>query len=232
MKMKFMLGLAAVSLLASCGGIKTDKIAIGTDTTGTVVAGSGVGGGALGIDGKGAPLSLSKDRILVQGVNSNVTIASGTFPDDTTPDTVNNISRLAEWGATQTMPLATLTPKQGGDCPANFSLSAVSFTLKVTDPANTTGVSATVGPFDLNFAKKATACDYDVTIANISGPAAISFVLAAQKATDFGKILTSGGTNTVTLTGTYTSDANISGPGASLQMKFGGSKQYIVATIL
>jgi hypothetical protein len=232
MKMKVMLGLAAVSLLASCGNIKTDKIAIGTDTTKSVVAGSNVGGGALGIDGKGAPLSLSKDRVLVQGLNENKVLADGTFEDDKTPDTVNNIGRLSEWGATQVMPLATLTPKTGGTCPASFALSAVSFTLKITDPSNTTGVSATVGPVNLNFTQKGTTCDYDVTIPKITGPAALSFVLAAQKAKDFGTILTTGGLNTVALTATYTSEADVSGEGASLQIKFGGSSAYIIATIL
>ena len=65
MKMKVMLGLAAVSLLASCGLIKTPQLVL-QDTKATVTPGSGVGGGALGIDGgKGAPMDLSKGNLVL-----------------------------------------------------------------------------------------------------------------------------------------------------------------------
>ncbi len=228
MKTKVMLGLAAVSLLASCGLIKTPQIAIGTDTTKSVVAGSGVGGGALGIDGKGAPLDLSKDRILLQGVNTNVAIAGGTFADDTSPDTLANIGRLDEWSATQTMPLATLAPGVLKSCPASFQLTSVAFTLKITDPANTTGVSHTVSFTAVDFTQKGTTCDYDI---KVNGQEAfVQFVLAAQQAKAFGTILTSGGVNTAALTGTYTAPASVET--GKLTIKFGGSKAYIVATVL
>ncbi len=228
MKTKLMLGLAAVSLLASCGLIKTPQIAIGADTTKSVVAGSGVGGGALGIDGKGAPLDLSKDRIVLQGVNSNVLIADGTFADDTSADTQANIGRLAEWGATQTMPLATLAPGLTKSCPASFQLTSVSFVLTIKDPTNTTGVSHTVSFSAVDFKQKGTTCDYDITV---NGQEAfVQFVLASQKATDFGKILTSGGINTAALTGNYTAPASVET--GKLTIKFGGSKAYIVANII
>jgi hypothetical protein len=230
MKTKLMLGLAAVSLLASCGLIKTPQIVL-QDTTKTVTPGSAVGGGALGIDGgKGAPLDLSKGGLVLQGTKTNVTIASGSFADLTNNDLISNLQRLSEWGATQTMPTATLS---GTDCAniATFSVTGISFTLKIADPANTTGVSQTVNVPNLNFTRIGTTCDYNATFATTGSPAAIAVSIAGQSLTTFGTIITSGGLNTVTLSGSYsTSDTNLTG--RNLVVNFGGSSSYIVATIL
>jgi hypothetical protein len=230
MKTKLMLGLAAVSLLASCGLIKTPEIKL-QDTTASVTPGSQVGGGALGIDGgKGAPLDLSKGGLVLQGAQTNVPVASGTFADVTNSDLLSNLAKLSEWGATQTMPTATLS---GTDCAniATFSVTGISFTLKVTDPANSTGVSQTINVPNLNFTRVGATCNYNATLTTTGSPAAIAIKIAGQALVTFGNIITSGGLNTVTLTSSYTtSDTNLTG--RNLVVNFGGSSSYIIATVL
>jgi hypothetical protein len=230
MKTKLMLGLAAVSLLASCGLIKTQEIKL-QDTTASVMPGSQVGGGALGIDGgKGAPLDLSKGGLVLQGTQSNVTVATGSFADVTNTDLISNLQRLSEWGATQTMPTASLS---GTDCAniASFGVTGISFTLKISDPANTTGVTQSVNVPNLNFTRVGTTCNYNATFATTGSPAAIAIKIAGQALATFGSIITSGGLNTVTLTSSYTtSDTNLTG--RNLVVNFGGSSSYIIATVL
>jgi hypothetical protein len=230
MKVKLMLGLAAVSLLASCGLIKTPQIVL-QDTTKTVTPGSEVGGGAFGIDGgKGAPLDLSKGGLVLQGVQTNKPIASGTFADLTNSDLLSNLQRLSEWGATQTMPTASLS---GTDCAniPSFSVTGISFTLKISDPANTAGVSQTVTVPNLNFTRIGTTCNYNATAATTGSPAAIAITIAGQALSTFGTIITSGGLNTAALTASYsTSDTNLNG--RNLTVNFGGSTSYIIATVL
>jgi hypothetical protein len=227
MKTNMMLSLVAISLLASCGQIKTPPISL-QDTKATVTPGSGVGGGALGIDGgKGAPLSLSRGGLTVQGVNPVTQVASGSFADLTQPDLLNNLSKLAEWGATQNMPTATLS---GTACPASFNVTDISFTVKVTDPANTTGVSKTVVIPQIGLAATAAgSCEYNASIG--AAVAAVNVSISGADLTTFGTIITSGGLNTVTLNAGYTTN-DPAVTGRTLVVNFGGSSSYIIANII
>ena len=227
MKMKVMLGLAAVSLLASCGLIKTPPIVL-QDTTKT--PNPTVGGGALGIDGKGAPLDLSKGGIALQGTKTGVVIASGSFADATDQQVKDNISRLAEWGYTQTMPTATLS---GTNCPASFAMTNVSFTATLSDAGGTAGAtrsaSATTGVASISFAaQSAGSCTYNATVNGAA--AAITGILIGADLTTLGQIITTGGANTASLTGTYTTPDTVAN--RTLTINFGGSSSYVIATIL
>jgi hypothetical protein len=234
MKAKLMLGLAGVALLASCGLIKTPPITI-QDTTKTVTPGSGSGGGALGIDGKGAPLSLVNKALVLQAANTNITISSGTFEDVTDQQVRDNVARLAEWGFTQTMPQASLS---GANCPASFSItgtasatSPASFTATISDSLNGTARSASttvnVGPIVFTAVSNGS-CDYNATVAGLA--ATLSGVLTGADLATLGAIITTGGTNTGTLKGTFNVPASVEG--RTLTLKFGGSSSYVVATIL
>jgi hypothetical protein len=227
MKMKVMLGLAAVSLLASCGLIKTPPIVL-QDTTKT--PNPTVGGGALGIDGKGAPLDLSRGGITLQGTKTGVVIASGTFADVTDTQVTNNITRLTEWGYTQTMPTATLS---GANCPASFAMTNVSFTATLSDAGGTGGVTRSAAattsvPLVSFAAQSAGSCTYNATVSGAA--AAITGVLLGTDLTTLGQIITTGGANTASLTGTYTTPDTVAG--RTLTINFGGSSSYVIATIL
>jgi hypothetical protein len=235
MKIKVMLGLAAVSLLASCGAIKTPQIEL-QNSKATVTPGSnGNGsGGALGIDGgKGAPLSLSKGGLVLQGTQTNKAIISNaTFNDSSSKDLIDNLSKLAEWGFSQDMPTADLTGV--ANCPDTFSMTNASFTVVISD-APTSGarsVSKTVAVPTLTFTK-ATGCNYNATIAG--GKAALASAISGTDLVTFGQIITQvapnpNTVNTVNLTGTYTTDDTVAG--GSLVINFGGSSSYVIATIL
>ncbi len=230
MKTNMMLGLVAISLLASCGILKTPPISL-QDTKATVTPGSGVGGGALGIDGgKTSPLALSRGGLTVQGVNPVTQVASGTFADLTQADLLSNLSKLSEWGATQNMPTATLSAVSGTACPASFNVTDISFTVKISDPANTTGVSKTVVIPQIGFAATAAgSCTYNASIG--AAVAAISLSISGTDLVTFGTIITSGGLNTVTLNAGYTTnDPAVSG--RNLVVNFGGSSSYIIANII
>ncbi|MFN3266760.1 MAG: hypothetical protein ACK41E_07970 [Deinococcales bacterium] len=227
MKVNYMLGLVAVSLLASCGLVKT-TIPIGTDTRKAVVPGSGVGGGALGIDGKGAPLDLSKGNLLTQGVNTNKVLASGNLPDITDQTIRNNISRLSEWGFSQDAPSAVLS---GTDCPASFSATDTSFTATISDTLGQTArtASATIPVGTIVFAAKtANSCEYNVTVNN--APLVLLSVLSNNQIKTLGEILTSGSTNTGELKGSFTVPASVEG--RTLTIQLGGSSSYVVVTVI
>ncbi len=227
MKMKVMLGLVAVSLLASCGLIKTPPIVL-QDTTKT--PNPTVGGGALGIDSKGSPLDLSKGGIALQGTKNGVVIASGTFADVTDQQVKDNIARLSEWGYTQTMPTATLS---GANCPASFAMTSVSFTATLSDAGGTAGAtrsaSATTSVASINFAAQSTgSCTYNATVNGAA--AAISGILLGTELATLGQIIINGGPNAASLTGTYTTPDALAG--RTLTINFGGSSSYVIATIL
>jgi hypothetical protein len=203
MKTKLMLGLAAVSLLASCGLIKTPQIVL-QDTTKTVTPGSQVGGGALGIDGgKGAP------------------------HDVTNTELTNNLARLDEWGASQDIPSATLS---GTDCSniPSFTVTGISFMVTVTDAANSIGVTQAASSPDLIFTR-GTGCNYTSETVTKS-KAVIALAIKGAALSTFSSIIAQGGVNTATVKASYTtSDANLTG--RSMVVNFGGSTSYIVANI-
>ena len=225
---KLMLGLVAVSLLASCGAIKT-TVSL-QDSKGTVTPGNNVGGGAIGIDGKGAPLSLSKGGLVLQAVNTDRPIASGDFGDTTDAQVVANIGRLAEWGFSQDAPKAVLS---GVACPDTFDLTGVSFTTTISDtspaPVAPRSVSITTSPISMSFKATSTGvCTYDAKIGG--AVAAIGGLLAGEQLITLGKIITTGSINKGSLTGTFTAPTSVEG--RTLTINFGGSSSYAIVTIL
>jgi hypothetical protein len=237
MKTKLMLGLAAVSLLASCGLIKTPEIELNNtlqdtnlvDPTGTVIG----SGGALGIDGgKGAPLDLSRGGLTMQGANVDKPIFTKQGNDSTDAQLAANIARLFKWGVKQRIPKAELS---GTNCPETFSITGNSFTLTVSDnPASgPRAVSQKVSVSDLTFkSRTASPCIYDVK-ATDGKVFDLDLVLAEADTKAFGKILLLDGTNTPNtfeLKATYTSPDTVSN--RQLTLFFGGSRSFIIANVL
>jgi hypothetical protein len=236
MKVKLMLGLAAVSLLASCGLIKTPPIELQNTKANVPNPGGGVvgTGGALGIDGgKGAPLDLSKGGLVLQGLNTDKPVFSTQGDDSTSKELADNITRLVEWGFSQDVPTADLS---GTDCPPSFTVTQNSFTLTVSDNPSSgpRSVSKTVVLPDLTFTLKtnsANPCVYEIT--NAGGKFALVGKFDGAELASFGKILLKDGVNTpnsFAVKATFNSPALVST--RTLSFNFGGSSSYIIATVL
>jgi hypothetical protein len=147
---KLMIGMAAISMLVSCGLTKTPPIELVSKER-PVKQGDGAGGGALGIDGKGRPISLATPRLGVQAVSATSQFAIGTFEDSiVSNDAKQYLDRLDTWGASQdigfkdaTIADAVLAPNVSVPCPSSFELSGLSATLLLTDDV---GVSTSQDP--------------------------------------------------------------------------------------
>lgn len=220
MKMKVMLGLVAVSLLASCGLFKTTVQLPDTRAN----ANRPVGGGALGIDSKGIPLSLSRTGLVAQVVVITNTV-SGTFADPTEQNVKDAFTRVSQWGATQDMPTAMLS---GTQCPNVINITNAAFSVTISDSANQPGVtfSATI-PAIVFTAITAGSCEYNATIGG--SLASISYVLEGEKLAKLKTILSNDIQNTAVLTSSFTNDSAVAG--RTLEIKFGGSSSYVVAVV-
>ncbi len=139
---KLFIGLAAVSLLVSCGLIKSPPIQL-VNKERAVGQNIGAGGGALGIDGKGRPISLVQSGLTVQAVQPSMQSFIGTFEDSIiSADAKQYLDRLDTWGASQDIGFkdaaiadAVLVAAAGKTCPSSFELSNLTASLLLTSDA-------------------------------------------------------------------------------------------------
>ncbi len=220
--------LAVAALLASCS-VLDQKVVIQDGSKGQ--------DDPIGLKGKAITVSLlNNGAVRAQGVNTTTPIVSDTFADYTIPPIpapavlkgfVFELALATSYNDAQGNPVAVSAVISGANkvCPATFDLTAIGGSVKLSDGADTTGVTIAIvaDPTKMTFTQTS-ACTYSFT------SSLLTVTITGDAFTKAKTIFTNGNNlNQVSATLNYTSDnAVVKG---QLDLKVGGGKAFAIGGI-
>jgi hypothetical protein len=222
MNVKMLIGLGAVSLLASCGLFSVPIDVVPRD--GVVTQ----NGGALGLEGKGAPLSLSRGGLTVQAQFDKV-IDTGTFGDIKDQRVKDNIGLLKKWGASQDIDTVTLAGLASCST-TGYTFSNISATVKMFNTgAPTDFATKTVNypSVTLKPTSPDTPCVYNLLLST-DKKWVVDIVLEEPELSKFKKIAVEGGDNSAEISLKFEYPDELKVTNATATFNFGDSGSYVV----